>query len=61
MKNLKDYAKFIAAIVGFALTSATATFDSVPVLVTYIAGLITTIAVYFVRNGEAVPDAPATT
>ena len=53
---IKEAAKFWIAIGGFAVTSATAEFGSLPALVTYAAGLLTAIAVYIVPN--AAPNQP---
>ena len=46
----QPYAKFIVAMLGVIVTSAIATFDSVPAFVVYISTVLTALGVYSIPN-----------
>jgi len=54
--NWQPYAKFVVAMIGVIVTSAIATFDSVPAFVVYISTVLTALGVYGIPNTPTVPE-----
>ena len=52
----QPYAKFVVAMLGVIVTSAIATFDSVPAFVVYISTVLTALGVYGIPNAPTVPE-----
>ena len=54
--NWQPYAKFVVAMIGVIVTSAIATFDSVPAFVVYISTVLTALGVYGIPNNAPIPE-----